>query len=166
MLTLIFAVLARIVLGQIFPGHGLDSSNFRQYRELCCTGRRRQRQQMTLPVGVDSRPGFTAKDALEMCGVRFKWGTAAPPFFQAGWIPNQYCSGRCIVQHARVALPVLLSSHMGERFLAPLDVWHPSQNHHTLTPLTQYCLPGTPEFFFGHPYANAHAKSLAWRRPV
>lgn len=27
-----------------------------------------QRQQMTLPISIDSCPGFTAKDALEMCG--------------------------------------------------------------------------------------------------
>ena len=68
MLVLIFAVLAHIVLGQIFPGHALNSSNFSQYRELCCIGRWRQRQQVTLLIGADSHPGFTARDVLEMSG--------------------------------------------------------------------------------------------------
>lgn len=69
MLILIFAVLAQIVLGQLFPEHGLNSSAFKQYRELCCIGGWRQTLQLTLLIGVDSCPGFTARDVLYMSGV-------------------------------------------------------------------------------------------------
>lgn len=85
-------------------------------------------------------------------GWQIQMGLSHSNFFQAGWISNQYCSGRCTVQFAWVPLSILLSSHMG------LFFWEGKIFHTTgclaswwepphINPLTKYYRPGTPEFY-------------------
>lgn len=139
MLVLVFAILAQIALGQIFPGHGLNSSTFRQYRELCCIGGWRQTQQVTLLTGVDSCPGFTARDVLEMSGATDSNGAQPFPFLP-GWLDTKsallwkVCSTACLGPLAYFAFLTHVFFLGRGRFFTLLDAWHPGENHHTLTP--------------------------------